>query len=186
MDSFCIFIACLIVLRCLMSLILDALNRLHMRRHSGSVPAGMEAFVDAESFRRSVAYSAEKSRFSSFQIVYDSLVLALLLFSGILPFLYGVLAGWLGQSVAAQALILVIVGQILDLPDWPLEWYGTFRIEARHGFNKSTRRLWLKDKLLGIAIGSAVFFPLACLVIYLVRLPYWWVFAATCVFFSSS
>jgi STE24 endopeptidase len=75
-----------------------------------------------------------------------------------------------------------VIGQILDLPDWPLDWWHTFRVEEKFGFNKSTRRLWLADKLKGIAVGACLMYPLATVLLALVRIPYWWMWGFACTF----
>ena len=62
------------------------------------------------------------------------------------------------------------------------EWFSQFRIEDRFGFNNSTLKLWISDKikesLLGLIIGSLLF----ALLIWLYRIlsdwsDYWWLVA---------
>jgi STE24 endopeptidase len=182
MNTFCIFIAVLIFCRAAVSLYLDFINRRHVTLHALAVPKGMEGFVDFETYSKSVVYTLAKNRFASFEMLYSSAVLALVLFSGVLPWLYAALEGWLGASVAAQAAILMIIGQVFDIPEWPLEYWSTFKLEQSFGFNKSTRKLWVTDKVKGILLSAAIMFPLFCLVLVLVRVPYWWVWAFVCVF----
>jgi len=182
LNAFCIFIAALILARALVSIALDILNRHHASKHSGAVPAGMQDIVNLETYSKSILYTIARSRFSSLEMIYDSAVLAFFLFSGILPAMYRTLESGIGHNVAAQALILIIIGQVIDLPEWISEWWSTFHIEEKFGFNKTTPRLWFTDKIKGILIGAALMFPLLCVVLVLVRVPFWWAWAFVCVF----
>ena len=182
MNAFCLFVAILIVARLAVSIVLDAINRDYALRHDGSVPKGMDGFVDLETFAKSVRYTVASSRFSIFEVVYDSAVLAFFLFSGLLPWIFRELEVFVGEGVAAQSLILLVIGWLVDLPGWLTDWWHTFYLEEKFGFNKSTQRLWLADKLKGLLIGAVLMFPLMCLLLVLVRVPLWWVWGFVCVF----
>ena len=41
----------------------------------------------------------------------------------------------------------------LQIPALPLDWYNQFVIEVKYGFNKSTKKLWVADKIKGVIIG---------------------------------
>ena len=66
----------------------------------------------------------------------------------------------------------------------PFEWWSTFRIEERFGFNKSTQKLWIVDKVKGFVLGFGIGYPLLALLIFLVTSAgdLWWVWGFT-VFF---
>lgn len=182
MDAFCFFIAVLIVARMAVSLLLDLLNRNHAIAHSGSIPEGMGGFVDLETYGKSIRYTVASSRFSSFNTVYDSVVLAAFLFSGFLPYFYHKLEAAFGTSVWGQSMVLVIVGIVVDLPGWPVDWWHTFHHEERFGFNKSTRRLWLADKIKDMLVSGVLMYPIMCVLLLLVKVPLWWVWGFACVF----
>lgn len=66
-----------------------------------------------------------------------------------------------GAISLGQTLMFLLLTTLLEMViSFPFEWYSTFRIEAKHGFNKSTMSLFLTDKVksfaLGIVIGSPV------------------------------
>ncbi|MFP4157755.1 MAG: M48 family metallopeptidase, partial [Opitutales bacterium] len=90
---------------------------------------------------------------------------------------YSGLSGVFGESVWGQALVLFTTGLLLGLPGLPFDWWGTFRLEERFGFNKSTQRLWWTDKVKGLIIGFIIVYPLLALLIFLVDAagPLWWV-----------
>ena len=180
MDVFCIFVAALIVLRAVVSVILDTLHRNYALAHSDSLPRGMDGFIDMETFAKSVRYTTVTSRYLSFEIIYESAFLAFFLFSGVLPWLYRELGSVFGFGIFGQAAILIVVGVLLDIPDLPVDWWHTFRIEESFGFNKSTKKLWIADKLKGVIVSGALMYPLLCLLLLIVRLPFWWVWGFAC------
>jgi STE24 endopeptidase len=50
----------------------------------------------------------------------------------------------------------------------PFSLYSTFAIEEIFGFNEQTPKLWLKDQLLGLAVGLAIVLPLAGALFWLI------------------
>ena len=61
----------------------------------------------------------------------------------------------------------------------PFSLVGTFVIEERFGFNRTTWRLWLADLVKGTLVGAALGLPLVALVILLMQVAgaWWWVAA---------
>ena len=62
MSDFMWLIAALMLLRLVGELTLSALNRAEVRRHPSPPPA-VAAIMDADTYKKSVAYTLEKSRF---------------------------------------------------------------------------------------------------------------------------
>ncbi|MCU6535082.1 hypothetical protein, partial [Klebsiella pneumoniae] len=95
---------------------------------------------------------------------------------GILPWLYGRVGYISPNAVWDDALFILAAGVLLALPGLPFDWWGQFRIEARFGFNKSTAKLWLTDKLKGLLLSVLIGFPLLWALLSLVRWvgSAWW------------
>jgi STE24 endopeptidase len=175
----------LIALRLAAELVLSSLNRAEVRRHASTPPAAVSAIMDQETYAKSVAYTLEKSRFGALTEVFDTLVLVLVLGGGVLPWLFNVTAGWSGpESIWNHALFILIAGVLLAIPSLPFEWWEQFRLEQRHGFNKSTPGLWISDKLKGVALMFAIGFPLLWALLSLVRWAgdTWWIWGFALVF----
>jgi STE24 endopeptidase len=165
----------LMLLRLLAELVLSALNRAEVRRRSGAPPPGVSSVMDPETFARAGAYTLAKSRFESFSAVFDTAVLALFVFGGILPLLHALVDA--SDSAATGALFIVISGVLLSIPSLPFEWWEQFRIESRFGFNRSTAGLWAVDRLKGLALALILGFPLLWALLSLVRWAgqAWWI-----------
>ncbi|MBS0633263.1 MAG: M48 family metallopeptidase [Verrucomicrobia bacterium] len=177
--------AALMVLRLGGELLLSALNRAEVRRHVATPPPGAAAIMDGETYKKSVAYTLEKSRFGGLAEIFDSLVLALVVFGGVLPTLFAHIGFWgAPDAVWDDALFVPIAGLLMSIPGLPFEWWEQFRIEAKFGFNKATPGLWVSDKLKGIALMFVIGFPLLWALLSLVKWvgATWWLWGFALVF----
>jgi len=160
---------------------LDFLNRKEVRAHADQPPEAFAGIMEPETYQKAVRYTLEGSRFGSVQTAWDSLLLALVVLTGFLPWLYEAFTGLLGTGLWGQALVLFAVVMLLGLPSLPFEWYEQFRLEEKYGFNRSTLKLWLTDKVKGLIIGLLIGLPLLALLIWFYRasvagdwlLPWW-------------
>lgn len=170
--------AALLGLRLIADLVLSALNRGEVRRHAGSPPPAAAAIMDGPTYTKSVDYTLEKSRFGVITEIFDTLVLALVLFGGVLPKLFTLTAGWgAAESLWTRVAFVLIAGILLSIPSLPFEWWEQFRLEQKFGFNKSTPGLWVTDKLKGVLLMLAIGFPLLWVLLWVVERagPTWWI-----------
>lgn len=175
----------LIALRLAGSLALSALNRAEVRRNSGRPPAAVAAIMDGPTYAKAVAYTLAKSRFGVVSELFDAVILAAVLFSGILPALFGWVSS-LGAPGAAWtgAAFLLATGILLAVASVPLDLWENFRLEARFGFNRTSFRIWLGDQLKHLALSVAIGFPLLWALLSIVRWAgqSWWIWGFALVF----
>jgi STE24 endopeptidase len=177
--------AALMALRLMADLILSALNRAEVRRHAGAPPAAVAAIMDGTTYSKAVAYTLEKSRFGILTEVFDTLVLALVIFGGVLPLLYAHVVSWGGpESIWSRVVFILIAGMLLSVPSLPFEWWEQFRLEQKFGFNKSTPGLWITDKVKGALLMIAIGFPLLWVLLWLVQRAgdAWWIWGFALMF----
>jgi len=184
MNTILIAFIALLILKYATSTLLDVLNLGYVQRQSEAVPPGFIDFIDLPTYQKSIEYTVAKTRFGLVSDFYDSIILAVVVLSGLLPWLYTSLSATFGFGIWGQALVLFLIAVILGLPGMPFEWWSTFRIEERFGFNKSTQKLWIVDKAKGFVLGFGIGYPLLALLIFLVTSAgdLWWVWGFT-VFF---
>ncbi len=147
---------------------LTTLNAREARRHRGAIPPVFAGMIEPDEYARSIDYTLAKARFSHVEHVFDAALLALVVFSGALPWAWETWTGALGVAAWSGALFLVALMVVVSLPGLPLEWWSQFRLEERFGFNRSTLRLWISDKLKGALVGLVIGFPLLWLLLKLV------------------
>lgn len=91
-----------------------------------------------------------------------------------------------GASVGGQALTLILMAVILSVPDLPFELYSQFVIEQEYGFNKSSLKLWVVDKIKSLFVGLILGAPILTLILWFsetFKTTWWlWGFLAVSVF----
>ena len=151
----------------LVSIWLDRLNSDQARACRTRVPTEFVGKVDPEVWDRSIGYTLARNRVEILLTLWNLVLLLALLLSGLVPFLH---AGWIslaGSSVWSEALFVAGVLLIPHAGRLPFDWYDTFRLEERFGFNRTTPGLWLRDQvrscLLITILSTALFVPVLAL-----------------------
>src|ERR1044071_6156481 len=91
-----------IVARAIAELSLSRLNQHHVRAHAGEVPLAFCETIDDRTYHRSVEYTLAKSRFGEVVTLFDGVLLIAILFSGVLPLVFGKFTSFFGTSVWAM------------------------------------------------------------------------------------
>jgi len=164
------------------------LNELNIRcvcrkGEKAKLPGLFAGKVSWEDYRKSIDYTLAKGRFERWASVYGAVVTLTVLFSGVLPFLDRLsrdVGGLFPASLKPQGIIFCFgVALIFSLLSFPVGLYSTFVLEERFGFNKSTLKLYLIDKLKGLLVSLVIGIPFLFGVLYLMEEsgPYWWLWA---------
>jgi STE24 endopeptidase len=96
--------------------------------------------------------------------------------------------GWLDDVLRAYIqneifLALTFFGVLMiasDIITIPFQWYSTFVIEEKYGFNKTTPKIFIVDKLKGYLLSALIGGPLIAVLIYLIQYigPNFWMWFA--------
>jgi len=180
MSLFAIIALALILARGIAELWLSRLNQWYVRAHANEVPPEFREMVDEATYNRSVDYTLAKSRLGEVVTLFDAALLIILLFTGMLPWAFGRLSAAFGSSVWAMAGFLFATGVALSIVSLPFDWYAQFKLEDRFGFNTTTVRTWVIDRVKGVLLAVLLGFPLLALVLKLIEWtgPNWWIWAA--------
>jgi STE24 endopeptidase len=174
-DLFRIFAAVLLIARCAAELWLERLNRRHVLANSSSIPELYRGLIDEPTFQKSNAYTLAKNQLHQINIILDNILLAVVLFTGVLPLMFRHFIARLGASFVSLAAFMFVIGLVLALFDLPLSWYGQFRLEQRFGFNTTTQRTWWLDRFKTLALSVLLGYPLLLLVLKLIDwMGQWW------------
>ncbi len=158
MNVFLIIILFILIGDYALGLVVDALNVKHLKT---DLPGAFSGYYDGEKYKKSQQYLKENTRFELITgAITTPAVIAFILLGG-----FNWVDQWSrsfhwGPTVTGLifAAILLFGSQILSLP---FSIYGTFVIEEKYGFNKTTPKTFvldiLKGWLLAIVIGAPVF-----------------------------
>lgn len=154
----------------------------HVAAHRERVPATFAGTVSPEAHRKAADYTLAKGRLGLVVTAFGTAVLLGWTLLGGLEVLNGVLRDAVAPRYGAMAYQLAllaafaVIGAVLELP---FEWIGTFRVEQRFGFNRTTPALFLADLAKGTAVGALIGLPLAALVLWIMGASggLWWLWA---------
>ncbi len=148
----------------------------HVAAHRERVPEAFADRIGLAAHQKAADYTIARTRFGVVETLVDAAVLVALTLGGGLAALAaatGALAwGPLGQDLALIVALALLTGVV----GLPFSWHRSFGIEARFGFNRSTRALWIADLAKGVLLAAVLGLPLAALVLWLMRVagPTWW------------
>ena len=183
MLPFAIIALALILVRAIAELWLSHLNQRHVRAHANEVPPAFRGIIDEVTHRRAVEYTLAKSRFGDVANVFDALLFIAVLFSGVLPWFFRKFSANFGTSIWSMAGFLFLVAVALSIVTLPFAWYAQFKLEERFGFNTTTMKTWVLDRVKGFLLAVALGYPLLAMVLKLIEWTGadWWLWAAAVV-----
>jgi STE24 endopeptidase len=148
----------------------------HVAAHRDRVPAAFADRIRLDAHQKAADYTVARTRFGVVESLVDAAVLVALTLGGGLQALVAATGalGWgpLGEDLALFVALALVAG----LVGLPFSWYRTFGIEARFGFNRSTKWLWIADLAKGVLLAALLGLPLAALVLWLMQAAgaAWW------------
>jgi STE24 endopeptidase len=158
------------------SLGLKWLNLRHHAREGSRVPPELAGVVDAERLRKIAEYTRDRSRFGMVTELVRDIGLGVFLFGGLLGTYDGLVTG-LGASPLVGGVVfflgLALGSSVLSIP---FSLYSSFRIEARHGFNRMSPGLFWSDWVKGTVLSAVLVALLSAGALWLVGVApeRWW------------
>lgn len=125
------------------------LEYLNTRAWSPELPEVLRGIYDPAKYRLSQEYYLANLRFGVVSSVFSFLLIMAMIFSGGFARVDQLVRQAGGNEIVTALLFFGVLGLAYDLLTLPFQWYDTFVIEERFGFNKTTRRTFVLDKLKG-------------------------------------
>lgn len=147
----------------------QALDYLNLKAQRKDIPAEVAGFYDQEKYVKSLDYHREQTNFGFLTAAFGFVLsLLMLLFGG-----FGMLDQFLRNYLYNEIILaLVFFGTLVfvsDLLTLPFQWHSTFVIEEKYGFNKTTVKTFITDKLKGYLLGAIIGGLLIALLIILIQ-----------------
>lgn len=164
----------------------QALEYLNLKAMRTDMPEEIASFYDREKYRKSQEYHREVTRFSFLTSTVGFIGSILLLVLGGFGWVDDLLRTLTENPIVLALLFFGVLGIASDLLTLPFQWYSTFVIEEKYGFNKTTVKTFITDKLKGYVLGALIGGGLLAALIYLVETigpDFWiWFAAIACAF----
>jgi STE24 endopeptidase len=156
--------------------IVDSLNAKHF---DDAIPSELSDVYDEAEYKKSQAYKKANHRFSNITSLF-SLIMTILFF-----FLDGfAFVDELARSFSDNSILIALIffGVIMigsDIITTPFSYYKTFVIEERFGFNKTTKKTFILDKVKGWIMSAIIGGGIIALIIWFYELTgtTFWVYA---------
>ncbi len=139
-------IVALIVLDYIFDRVMDYLNA---SRWSNKLPDELKGIYDEEKYRRSQEYNRVNMRFGIITSTLSFLLILGMLVFGVFGWLDGWVRSYTEHPVLMALLFFGVLGLVSDFLGTPFDVYGTFVIEEKFGFNRTTPKTYIFDKIKG-------------------------------------
>lgn len=122
------------------------------RRMSPHIPIQLEGIYDKDDYTKQQDYQKTNSRFGLYTSLFSFIILLLVLLLGLFGWLDQTLRQYISNEVGLTLSFFGIIYVINTIISLPFDYYGTFVIEERFGFNKSTKKIFWLDQLKGLLL----------------------------------
>jgi len=152
---------------------------LNYRYRSTPIPENVKGVYDEQAYQKWLAYTMTNFKFQMIKHVVSTSFLLVLLVFGVFGIWEGIVNSWILDSVILQSLIFilgfVLVTEIINLP---FNYYATFVIEERFGFNKTKKKTFCLDFIKNLLLTFALLGGVVALLnwIYLIFIDQIWIF----------
>jgi STE24 endopeptidase len=137
----------MIILNFIIEKVLDALNAKH---YNDPIPSELGDVYDAEAYKKSQDYKLTNYKFGLLTSAFSLLLtLSFLLLDGF-EYLDNIARAFSDNSIIIALIFFGIIMLASDIITTPFSYYKTFVIEERFGFNKTTKKTFVLDKLKGL------------------------------------
>jgi len=164
MNPYLLFIIAAIILRYGLGRISAYLNQ---RALDPRLPEEMAGFYDADKYARSQEYTRVNTAFSHITSTFDTVVLLGFIFLGGFPFLDHFVRTFNFGPVSTGICFIFILAFASGIISLPFEIYDTFVIEERFGFNKTTPRTFITDRIKAVMLSVLIGAPILFLILYI-------------------
>lgn len=151
----------------------------HVQINRQQVPIAFSDSISLESHQKAADYTAAKTKLGMIEVAIQAVLLLWLTIGGGLQLIDNSFQNlipnhemWRGALVILSALV---IGSLVDIP---LDYYKTFSIDERFGFNKMTPAMFFSDMIKHSIVGLLLGAPILFAALWLMQSAgqYWWLY----------
>ena len=180
MISFNIYLIayiCIYFISAALKTVIERININYLEKYGKTVPAAFQGIIYEDELNKIIRYASDNVRFKLVQTTVIKSLFLFIVISGILPWLADGLTNT--NFLLAAGVFFAFIGLIEALAGLPFDYYHSFVIEDRYGFNTKTIKIWISDliksSLVTIVLGGLLLSALLLLLKY--TGTNWWVWA---------
>lgn len=151
----------------------------HVQSHRNQVPNAFSENIALEAHQKAADYTTDKTKLALIEASMQAILLAVLTIGGGLQWIDEVWRNLIiDHEIARGALVIVSAMLVNSVIDLPFEYYKTFVVDEKFGFNKMTPAMFfsdlIKQSVVGIILGAPILF--AALWLMQGAGQYWWLY----------
>jgi len=151
----------------------------HVQSHRNQVPNAFSENIALEAHQKAADYTTDKTKLALLEASMQAILLAVLTIGGGLQWIDEVWRNLIiDHEIARGALVIVSAMLVSSVIDLPFEYYKTFVVDEKFGFNKMTPTMFfsdlIKQSVVGIILGAPILF--AALWLMQGAGQYWWLY----------
>ena len=149
----------------------------NLKAATSQIPPQLEGLYDAEKYAKQQSYFRTNNRFSLITSTFTTIIMVVMLstqtFGSIYDYCLSITTSTIGVTLIYFGLIFIAY----DILMLPFQIYDTFVIEERFGFNKTTVKTFIGDKIKSLILAAILGGGLLSLIVWLYTLlgtSFWW------------
>jgi STE24 endopeptidase len=164
----------ILIINFVVDTIIDSLNA---KRYNDPIPDLLSDVYNEAAYKKSQAYKRTNHRFSTVTSLFSLSLTLLFFFVDGFAYVNDLANSYSEHPIVAALLFFSIIIVGYDIINMPFSYYKTFVIEEKFGFNKTTKKTFVLDKIKGYFMMAIIGGGLLSLVIWfyqLVGIHFWW------------
>ena len=130
-----------------------------------SIPNDLEGFYDSDKYQKAKNYKIERGKISLLNSSISFVITLLMLFFFGFGLISEYAVSFSDSSIIQSCIFFMIFHLLTTFLGMPFSYYSTFFIEEKYGFNKTTLKIFIVDKIKGLFISSLFIIVLTSLAV---------------------
>ena len=127
-----------------------------------SIPNDLEGFYDSDKYQKAKNYKIERGKISLLNSSISFVITLLMLFFFGFGLISEYAVSFSDSSIIQSCIFFMIFHLLTTFLGMPFSYYSTFFIEEKYGFNKTTLKIFIVDKIKGLFISSLFIIVYGC------------------------
>lgn len=155
------------------------LNFLNAKNRNNPLPDELQGIYDPEKLQKAIAYDKVNSKFDNITSTFSFVLIMLMFFLGGFALVDAWAGSITGNLIWKGLFFFGILAIASDILNTPFSVYHTFVIEEKFGFNKTTPKTFILDKIKGLLLSVIIGGIILGLVLwfYYQTTEYFWLYA---------
>ena len=156
--------------------ILDAINAKH---YNDPIPEELKDVYDTDEYQKSQAYKVTNYKFGVWSSLFSIVLTLAFLFLDGFEYVDNIARSYSEKPIVIALIFFGIIMLASDIITTPFSYYKTFIIEEKFGFNKTTKKLFIIDKLKGLVMMAVLGGGIIALIVWFYQLTgsQFWLYA---------